>query len=96
MKVCWDTKKNRLNKRNHGVDFETAQCVFDDPNLVEFYDERHSSNNEDRYNVIGFVDILLFVVYTERTTINGEDVIRLISARKANSMEEKQYASNLH
>ena len=47
-------------------------------NRIEKYDARHSID-EDRYNVIGMVENLLFVVYTER----NDDTIRIISARKA-------------
>ena len=51
-----------------------------------FYDEEHSVD-EERWNVIGFAEAVLFVVYVEKE----EDYIRLISARKANSEEIKRY-----
>lgn len=95
MIITWDPAKNRRNKHLHGIDFATAQYVFNDPNQVEFYDENHSTPAEDRYNVIGFVDSLLFVVYTERTTLAGQEVIRIISARRATSQEEEVYVCSL-
>ena len=55
-------------------------------NRIEKYDARHSID-EDRYNVIGMVENLLFVVYTER----NDDTIRIISARKATKEERDEY-----
>ena len=68
-----------------GVRFETAVRVFDDEDRIEFYDSAHSTE-EDRYNTIGMVDNVLFVVYTER-----KNRIRLISARPANRKERSLY-----
>lgn len=95
-RVEWDTKKERANIRNHGVNFTIANRVFNDPARVEFYDTKHSTATEDRYNVIGLVNCLLFVVYTERVSVNGDDIIRIISARKADSSEEAIYANIAH
>lgn len=81
----WDEEKARLNYAKHGVRFETAAHVFEDENLLEFYDEYHSGA-EERYQVIGKVNQILFVVYTER-----KERIRLISARKATKMERRRY-----
>ncbi len=81
----WDEEKARSNYIKHGVRFETAAHVFEDENLLEYYDAYHSGP-EDRYQVIGKVNQILFVVYTER-----KERIRLISARKATKMERKRY-----
>ena len=81
----WDAEKNRINDKNHGIDFETASLVFYDENRIEFYDEAHSER-EDRYNVIGMVRNILFVVYTER-----KGSIRIISAREADPKERRLY-----
>ena len=59
--------------------------VFEDDNRIEFYDATHS-DEEDRYNTIGMVRDILFVVYTER-----KEYIRIISARKANPKEQRLY-----
>ena len=83
--VEWDDRKNEINKRKHGLGFETAAYVFMDPNCVELYDELHS-DEEDRYQIIGRVGTILFVVYTERG-----DVSRIISALPATAKERRMY-----
>lgn len=82
----WDEKKNQLNKAKHGIDFNTAIHVFDDEDRVEIYDFEHSNSEEDRYNTIGLVHDVLFVVYTER-----KDKLRIISARLASPYERRIY-----
>ena len=66
-------------------DFETAMLVFNDLQRIEIYDMEHSKE-EDRYNTIGMVNDVIFVVYTER-----KDNIRLISARIATKTERSIY-----
>lgn len=87
MEFEWDEEKNLANIRKHdGISFQIAVRVFLDENRIEEYDARHSID-EDRYNVIGMVERLLFVVYTERNA----DTIRIISARKATKEECDEY-----
>jgi uncharacterized DUF497 family protein len=87
LKFLWDEKKNNKNLRKHGIDFNTAIFVFKDPNYIKIYDEVHSTN-EERWNIIGMVnDVTLFVVETEIT----DNLIRIISARKANRNEREKY-----
>ena len=81
----WDEDKNKINFEKHGVTFQIASRVFEDNNRIEFYDEAHS-DYEDRYQTIGKVRDILFVVFTER-----KNNIRLISARKASLSERKLY-----
>jgi len=81
----WDADKAALNLKKHGVRFETAAKVFCDENRIELYDSEHSTE-EERYNTIGMVDHILFVVYTER-----RNRIKLISARPANRKERSLY-----
>ena len=81
----WDDEKARLNYAKHKIRFETATAVFDDKNRVEWYDAAHSGD-EDRYNTIGMVRNVLFVVYTER-----RNKIRIISARLATAAEKRAY-----
>lgn len=81
----WDEEKAAANIKKHHVDFDDAMRVFEDDYRIEFYDIAHS-DEEDRYNTIGMVRDVLFVVYAER----GE-YIRIISARKANRKEERLY-----
>lgn len=84
-KFEWDEDKNIANIKKHGVSFETALYVFDDENYIEMYDIERSID-EERYVAIGYVDDVLFVVFTER-----KEVIRLISARKATESERRLY-----
>ena len=83
--VEWDSKKAALNKQKHGISFETAAMVFADENRIERHDNKHSQD-EDRWQVIGMVEDILFVVYTERV-----DAIRLIMAREASPKERREY-----
>ena len=69
--------------------FHMQARVFLDSKRIEKIDETHS-DKEERYNVIGCVERVLFVVYTER----GDDKIRIISARRATTKEEKEYYEN--
>lgn len=85
MRFEWDEEKDRINQQKHGICFETAMMVFNDDDRIEIYDFEHS-NDEDRYNTIGRVDDILFVVYTER-----KENIRLISARLATRSERSVY-----
>ena len=85
----WGTEKAIINQQKHRIDFETAARVFLDPNRVEQYDEGHAEK-EDRWKVTGMVHpAILIVIYTERGE-NGE-IIRIISARKANEQERQAY-----
>ncbi|MBR1476987.1 MAG: BrnT family toxin [Lachnospiraceae bacterium] len=85
MTFVWDEAKNSANIAKHGLSFETASCVFDDENRVELYDSYHSIN-EDRYITIGYVNEIIYVVYTCR-----QKYTRIISARKANVAERRLY-----
>jgi uncharacterized protein len=75
MQFEWDENKARLNFSKHGISFEEARTVFDDPLYVDFYDPDHS-DEENRYIILGESQQghLLIVSYTERG-----DIIRLIS-----------------
>ncbi len=84
----WDAEKEALNIQKHGIDFETAKFVSDDPFLLELFDEDHSTVFEKRYKAIGRAGntlTVLTVIYTERQRI------RIISARFATKREEKSY-----
>lgn len=87
MNFEWDATKAGSNKAKHGVSFSLAARVLLDPYRLEMYDGRENYD-EDRWATIGYADpALLYVVYT----IRHGDTIRLISARKANANEQKQY-----
>jgi uncharacterized DUF497 family protein len=92
MVFVWDEKKNRTNRRKHGVSFETAARIFEDPNVVSYPDRW--IDEEDRWHAIGSaggIAILLVVHRSEEQ--NGEEEIRIISARKASRCERALYYS---
>ncbi len=94
MKFEWDEEKNRRNIQKHGVSLEIAAAIFNDPQLYEWHDIAHSGYNkygiwEDRYIALGWVERVLFVVYSVRG--GNEEVIRMISARKARKSEMELY-----
>lgn len=86
----WHPPKAASNIVKHGVSFEEAQTVFDDPMQLHFPDHGHSIG-EARFLCIGMSDQyrLLAVIYTERLN----DVTRIISARLATASERKFYES---
>jgi len=90
MRFEWDQDKSQRNLLKHDVCFETAVFVFDDPFALSQRDE--SSDEEERWITLGAVGpgAILLVVHTwfER---DGEDLIRIISARAAASHERKAY-----
>jgi uncharacterized protein len=90
MRVAWDKAKNQANRIKHGIDFETAQFVFDDPFCITFVER--VTGGEERWHAIGSIEkiIVLVVVHTYREE-NAEEVIRIISARRATPKERKLY-----
>ena len=85
--IEWDEEKNDINKQEHNLGFETAQYVFSDPERLERLDKSESNtSDEERWQTLGKVGTILFVVYTER----GEDK-RIITARVADKSERRSY-----
>ncbi len=87
----WNHQKSRENLKKHGVSFEEAQTVFLDENAIRFYDPDHSQD-EDRFIMLGmsFKLRVLVVCHCYRDKEN-DTVIRIISARKADKRESKNY-----
>jgi len=86
MQFDWDPVKARSNLAKHGVSFETASGVFNDPFAYELLDDRENYG-EDRFVIVGMMqELLLSVVYTER-----DGIFRLISARLATRNERNEY-----
>ena len=87
--ITWEESKTRLNKKKHGVSFEEAKTVFYDEHGRLIHDPDHS-RDEDRYILIGMSIRmrLLVVCHCYREEFH---TIRIISARKANRTEQKQY-----
>jgi uncharacterized DUF497 family protein len=86
--IEWDDDKNEKNKQAHeGLGFEEAQYVFADPERLERTDRSEkNTSGEDRWQTIGKVGSVYFVVYTERGTNK-----RIITARPADKSERRSY-----
>lgn len=91
MKFLWDENKNVSNKKKHGVSFEQARDVFSDPFQLSILDERFSYF-EERWITVGNTneDHILVVVHLYFDD-DGEEIIRIISARNATTHERRQY-----
>ena len=85
----WDDAKAAVNLRKHGVAFEDATQVFLDPARVDLVDDR-DEYGEERWLSLGWVNSVLLVVAHTVRGVNGE-IIRIVSARKANAHERAFY-----
>jgi uncharacterized DUF497 family protein len=85
----WDKRKAASNRRKHGVSFEEASSVFLDEDALQIPDPEHSEA-EDWFVVLGLSNQLriLIVCHCYR---ESDEVIRIISARKADRDERAQY-----
>lgn len=89
----WNPRKAQTNIRKHGVNFEEATRIFDDPMAMTIFDEEESSDDEDRWITLGQTkgQYYLLVVHTYHNTKEDSVTIRLISARAATKHEIRQY-----
>ena len=94
MKFEWDETKATSNIKKHGVLFELAVTIFDDPFGLKVADKKHSEGSEERFWQIGESDKgVLVVVFTIRGKATSE-TYRIISARKASRRERALYEIN--
>ena len=91
MPYVWDSEKEAANQERHGIDFTTAAQVFADPNAITDYDASHSRDGEDRWTTIGLVGGVLLLVRVTWTDRDGDNVIRIISARLAGPQDRALY-----
>ncbi len=90
MKFTWDENKNRINKSKHGISFETAKLVFDDP-LHKSIQDRYE-NGEERWQTLGVINgIAVILVAHSILEENNVELIRIISSRKATKQEVAYY-----
>lgn len=93
MNIEWDEDKNRANIRKHGFDLADAQGLFlgTTPLLVTL--DSRMDYGEERWKGIGMIGevVVVAVVFTER----GQDTIRVISLRKADARERKEYEAEI-
>ena len=89
LRFIWDEGKSAANVRKHRISFEEALTAFYDENAKVYFDPDHSAS-EDRFILLGLsLQVRILVVchcYRE-----GESVVRIISARKANRREQGDY-----
>ncbi|MBM9575542.1 BrnT family toxin [Leptospira sp. 201903070] len=91
----WDEKKNASNLKKHQISFKQASKVFLDKDAIYISDENHSEN-EERWLVLGKIEnfTIIVVVFVDKTN-NEEEKLRIISARKADKLEEKEYLQRI-
>jgi uncharacterized DUF497 family protein len=93
----WDERKNRQNQRKHGgISFELASLVFEDPDcLIEL--DRVDEAGEQRWHALETISVrpeigaVLLVVHAYREDNHGEEIIRNISARRADKYDFRRY-----
>ena len=94
----WDEAKNQSNLRKHGVTFEDASYVFEDPYFFSVQDR--FVNGEERWQTFGMINnfLVLIIAHTALERLeNGEliEVIRIISARQATKHERRNYEDEI-
>ena len=89
IKFEWDNNKAQVNIQKHGISFNEASSVFLDENAILFDDPEHSIE-EERFMLLGMSSQtnMLIVCHCYR---DADDIIRIISARKATKTETQQY-----
>lgn len=87
----WDADKAASNFKKHGISFDLAIKVFDDPNA--FFSQDRVVEGEERWQCIGYVGAytLVLVAYTYRGMEDEDEIVRIISARLATSHERRRY-----
>jgi uncharacterized DUF497 family protein len=88
----WDPRKARSNAEKHGVSFEEAESVFFDEQALLVEDPR-ARGEEERFVLLGLSSALRMLVVVH--ALRDQDVIRIVSARKATRQESQEYQSRL-
>ena len=93
MRLEWDERKNRLNRKKHGIAFSLAARVFADECRILEKDRIDEETGELRWHAIGRVGgaAIYIVVHVYRGEKDGEEIIRIVSARDANQRESRRY-----
>jgi uncharacterized DUF497 family protein len=94
----WDEEKNRRNQRKHGgISFELGALVFEDEGCLVYRNHIDDQTGEERWIALGMAQairdagILLVVAHVYREGKDGEEVIRIISAREAGKRDIRRY-----
>ncbi len=90
MRFEWDETKNAINLRKHGIDFDDASLVFDDP--LHLMRRDRMVDGEERWQTLGVAagTMLLLVAHTYEDSHVGE-IVRIISARRADARDRRRY-----
>ena len=90
IRIIWDQNKNQTNQIKHKISFEVASLVFEDPFQINVMDR--IENGEERWQTLGMVgNVLLLLVAHTFAEHEDEEVVRIISARKATRKERQKY-----
>ena len=93
LRFDWDQAKYAANRRKHGVSFEEAATIFYDENALLIADPDHSEQ-EDRFLLLG-LSLRLRTLVVCHCYREAEDMVRIISARRANRSEQVEYNRRL-
>ena len=94
MRFVWDEAKDRRNRSKHKVSFATARAVFDDPFAMSV--QNRIVGGEERWQTLGLVgDSVVVLVAHAYVDESNEEIIRIISARKATAHERSIYAQGI-
>ena len=95
MNFTWDAQKATANEKKHGVSFELAVRIFADPFALTYQDR--IENSEYRWQTVGLVDgyLVLLVAHTLEENNDSTEIIRIISARRADSKERTRYEQTI-
>ncbi len=88
-KFEWDPLKNATNKSKHGLTFEDAVLAWNDPRLSLRLDRME--DGEERWHAVGLVGALALIVVVHTYRGEDEDIVRIISARRATTNEREAY-----
>jgi uncharacterized DUF497 family protein len=93
MRFLWDERKNRRNRAKHKISFETAVSVFDDPYAISIQDR--FVRGEERWQTLGLIEGTVVVLVAHLVEPEwDEEIVRIISARKATPREREIYAQS--
>jgi len=91
MRFEWDERKNKANRKKHGLGFEEATFVFSDKRIISVLDDRYDYGEERWLSTGSLSEVVVVVVHTVKEDEDGEEIIRIISARKATPQERQRY-----
>lgn len=90
----WDERKNLSNKKKHGLSFNIAhRAFFDEHRVTEFH---RVENGEERWKTLGLLggEVVVFIGHLVHEDHLGREVIRIVTARKADATERGEYYAN--